>query len=129
MGTLAQSIKHTATLDDSEVYTMTLSTKTVTLSTGAVSNKTTQAVGTSAYEALSVGDVYTTNRYFVNIRNSDDTNYVLVNFSTSTAGSDFLQLEPGELAAFPVAGGVNVFLKAHTAACDVEVVVTGDATP
>lgn len=122
MGTLAQSIKHTATLDDSEVYTMTLSTKTVTLSTDAVAHKTTQAVGTS-YEALSVGDCDIAARYFVELRNSDDTNEVYVNFSTSTAGSDFLQLEPGELAAFAVKGGVNVFLKADTAACNVEVVV------
>lgn len=128
MATLAQSIKQTASLDSGESYTNTVSTKTVTLATtDGVGHHTQQEVGTS-YEALSVGDVTTSVKYFVTIRNLGDqadvpSGKLCVNFSTSTAGSDFLILDPGELAAFPVKASVNVFLKGDTVAVSADVVV------
>lgn len=122
MGTLAQSIKQTNTLDNGESYTNTISTKTITTTTDAPAHKTTQDVDTS-YEALSVGDVSTASRYSVTLRNASNAASLFVNLSTSTAGSDFQQLEPGELAAFPVKASVNVFLKASAADTPVEVVV------
>lgn len=130
MATLAQSIKQTASLDSGESYTNTVSTKTVTLTTtDGVGHHTQQEVGTS-YEALSVGDVTTSAKYFVTIRNLGDqadtpAGTLYVNLSTSTAGSDFLDLAPGELAAFPVKASVNVFLKGSVAVSADVVVVEG----
>lgn len=127
MATLAQSVKHTGTLDNGESYTNTISTKTVTLTAAGNANKTTQEVTTS-YLALQVGAVpiTATNDYFVTIRNTSGTDgvFLYINFSTSTAGSDFLVLDAGELAAFQVKGGVNVFVKGSVA-LDAEVVVIG----
>jgi|688.fasta_scaffold284464_3 hypothetical protein len=127
MATLAQSIKHTATLDNGEVYTNTVSTKTVTLTAGGNAHKTTQEVTTS-FLALQVGAVpiTATNDYFVTVRNTSNTDGVLlyINFSTSTAGSEFLVLDAGEHAGFPVKGGVNVFLRGSVA-LDAEVTVVG----
>jgi hypothetical protein len=124
MGTLAQSIKHTGTLDNGESYTNFVSAKLITTTTDAPAHKTTQDVDAS-YEPLSVGDVNIASRYAVALRNASAAATLYVNLSTSTAGSDFLQLAPGELAAFPVKGGVNVFLLGSAADTPVEVVVHG----
>jgi hypothetical protein len=76
-----------------------------------------QAIGT-AEEELDYGDV--TSIGFVGIRNMDDTNYVEVG---RTTGVYSIKLKAGEgfVARW---NGNTVFVKANTAACNVEYIVT-----
>jgi len=73
-----------------------------------------QAIGTSE-ESLSTGDLSTYGWLY--LRNLDDTNYVQVGFSTGVYG---IRLEAGEPALFRTEPAATVYLKANTAACDVQ---------
>lgn len=73
-----------------------------------------QAIGTSE-ETLSTGDLSTYGWLF--LRNLDDTNYVQLGFSTGVYGC---RLEAGECAMFRTEPAADMYLKANTAACDVQ---------
>jgi hypothetical protein len=73
-----------------------------------------QNIGTTE-ETLSVGDLTTYGWLY--LRNVDATNYVQVGFSTGVYG---IRLEPGEPAIFRTEPAATVYLKANTAACDVQ---------
>ena len=73
-----------------------------------------QAIGTSE-ESLSTGDLSTYGWLF--LRNLDTTNYVQVGFSTGVYG---IRLEAGEPALFRTEPAATVYLKANTAACNVQ---------
>lgn len=73
-----------------------------------------QNIGTSE-ETLSAGDLTTKGWLF--IRNLDGTNYVQVGFSTGVYG---IRLEAGEPAVFRTEPAATVYLKANTAACDIQ---------
>ena len=82
----------------------------------------TQLVGT-ARENLLVGDVSTSDRYVVVLRNLDATNYVEVETYDGVAYVIDNHLEPGEMCALVVPAGKLIHLKANTAACRVETFV------
>ena len=73
-----------------------------------------QAIGTTE-EQLAVGDLTTYGWLY--LRNLNATNYVQVGFSTGVYG---IRLEPGEPAIFRTEPAADVFLKANTAACNVQ---------
>ncbi len=73
-----------------------------------------QNIGTTE-ESLSTGDLTTYGWLF--LRNLDTSNYVQVGFSTGVYG---IRLEAGEFAAFRTDPAATVYLKASTAACDVQ---------
>lgn len=73
-----------------------------------------QAIGTSE-ETLSTGDLTTYGWLY--IRNLDATNYVQLGFSTGVYG---IRLEAGEPAMFRTEPAATVYLKADTAACNVQ---------
>ena len=73
-----------------------------------------QAIGTTE-ESLSTGDLTTYGWLF--IRNLDAANYVQLGFSTGVYGC---RLEAGEPAVFRTEPAGTIYLKADTAACDVQ---------
>jgi hypothetical protein len=73
-----------------------------------------QPIGTSE-ETLSSGDLTTEGWLFM--RNLDLTNYIQVGFSTGVYG---IRLEAGECAMFRAEPGATVYLKANTAACNLQ---------
>ena len=73
-----------------------------------------QAIGTSE-ETLSTGDMTTYGWLFV--RNLDATNYIQLGFSTGVYGC---RLEPGEPALFRAEPAATIYLKANTAACNLQ---------
>ena len=73
-----------------------------------------QNIGTSE-ESLDTGDLTTYGWLY--LKNLDDTNYVQVGFSTGVYG---IRLEAGEPALFRTEPAATVYLKANTAACDVQ---------
>ena len=73
-----------------------------------------QEIGTSE-ETLSSGDL--TNKGWLFLRNIDDTNYVQLGFATGVYGA---RLEPAEVAIFRTEPAATVYLKADTAACNVQ---------
>lgn len=73
-----------------------------------------QNIGTSE-ESLSTGDLTTYG--WIYLRNLDATNYVQAGFSTGVYG---IRLEAGEFATFRTEPAATVYLKANTAACDVQ---------
>lgn len=80
--------------------------------------KATQNVGTSE-ETLNVGDV--TNEGVVLMWNLDDTNFVEVGVAT---GVYFGELQPQKLPMLiPLKSGQTVYLKADTAACEIQYVL------
>jgi len=73
-----------------------------------------QNIGTTE-ESLSAGNL--TTKGWLYIRNLDDTNYVQLGFSTGVYGC---RLEAGEPALFRTEPAATIYLKANTAACDVQ---------
>lgn len=73
-----------------------------------------QNIGTSE-ETLSAGGLSTEGWLF--IRNLDTTNYVQLGFSTGVYGC---RLEAGEFALFRTEPSADIYLKANTAACNVQ---------
>lgn len=73
-----------------------------------------QNIGTTE-ESLSAGDLTTKGWLF--IRNLDATNYVQLGFSTGVYGC---RLEAGEPATFRTEPAATIYLKANTAACNVQ---------
>lgn len=74
-----------------------------------------QAIGTSE-ETLSAGDLGT--RGILQMRNLDDTNFVEWGFATGDYGG---RMEAGEIAGpFRTGGSQDIYLKADTAACNVQ---------
>ncbi len=93
----------------------TLSVSGATFDQAAVgASEGVQNIGTSE-ETLSVGDMTTYGWLY--IRNLDATNYVQLGFSTGVYGC---RLEASEPAMFRVEPAGTVYLKANTAACDVQ---------
>lgn len=78
-------------------------------------------IGTSEESVTSFGDVSTEGYCY--LRNLDDTNFVQVGFATTDYG---IRLEPGEYAWFRLEPSADLFLKADTAACVVEIAVIED---
>jgi len=76
-----------------------------------------QSVGTTE-ESLDKGDVVTIGK--IAVRNMDATNYIQVGHLT---GSYSIKLNPGEGFAGLTWGGSSVFVKANTAACNVEYLI------
>ena len=79
------------------------------------------SIGTSEESIGTFGDVTTEGLCY--IRNSDAANYVQIGFATGVYG---IRLEAGEVAMFRMEPAASLFLKANTAACNVEVFVAQD---
>ena len=73
-----------------------------------------QEIGTSE-ESLTDTNLVTKGWLF--IRNLDDTNYVQLGFSTGVYGC---RLEAGEFSLFRTEPSASIYLKANTAACNVQ---------
>lgn len=135
---MADSLTVTAKLTasfDGETYANTQTSSPVTLESGSDCGRVfTQAIGTS-WEAFDVGDIDTSKRYWLYVRNLDDTNFVTVAFKTAvtpTYGPDHV-LYPGESmvlpcepysTGYPIAGAT-----ADTAACNCQVVLSDAGDP
>jgi hypothetical protein len=79
----------------------------------------TQNISTTT-EALAIGDI--TNIGYVFVKNLDPTNYVQLGLNTPVADVDaMITLLPGEFAIFPTRIE-TIYAKAHTGACDVQVI-------
>jgi len=88
---------------------------------GIGSWKSVQNIGTSEESITSFGDVTTEGWCY--IRNLDTTNYVSWGPATTVYVG---RLEAGETACFRMEPSADLFLKADTAACEVEVFVAED---
>lgn len=121
--------------------TQQTSTKTQSMATALTKlHHTVQSVGTSE-ESVSVGDVDISNatgdQYLVLFYNRNATNYVEVSVKYAATPSYWVigVMRPGEPwgpARIPKLDGSSLgglFLKANTAACDVEVTVCEAGTP
>ena len=73
-----------------------------------------QNIGTSE-ETLGVGGLSTKGWIFM--RNLDATNYIEAGFATTVYG---IKLEAGECAMFRTGGSATIYLKANTAACNLQ---------
>jgi len=79
-----------------------------------------QNVGTTR-EAMVVGDVNTAKSYGVRLRNLDATNYVTIETYDGTNYVESGLMYPGEPhGPIRVPAGKTIYLKANTAACNVE---------
>ena len=79
-------------------------------------------IGTSEESIATFGDVSTEGWCYM--RNADATNYVQWGFSTGVYGG---RMEAGETAGpFRMEPGLTLYLKANTAACNVEIFVAED---
>lgn len=79
-----------------------------------------QNVGTSR-EAMVVGDVNTAKSYAVRLRNLDSDNYVTIETYDGTNYVESGLMYPGEPhGPIRVPAGKTIYLKANTAACNVE---------
>jgi len=83
---------------------------------------TVNEIGTSEESITDFGDLATTEYGQCVIRNLDATNYVQVGITTATY---FARIYPGDFAVIPLEDAVDLFLKANTAACNVEIQVWG----
>lgn len=87
--------------------------------TGAGVYHNTVSVGTAEESIATFGDI--TTEGLIYLRNLDTTNYVQWGFSTTVYGG---RMAPGMVAGpFQAEPGLELFLKANTAACLVEVFV------
>jgi hypothetical protein len=57
-------------------------------------------------------------RTFVYLKNMDSTNFITI--SLEAASTDFIVLEPGEFAFFPLKGGVGLHALSNTTTCILE---------
>jgi hypothetical protein len=89
--------------------------------TGIGAWKSVQNIGTSEESIGTFGDVTTEGWCYM--RNLDTTNYVQIGFSTAVYG---IRLEAGETAQFRCEPSLTMYLKANTAACEVEIFVAED---
>jgi len=89
--------------------------------TGAGYYHNVSSIGTSEESIGTFGDVSTEGWCY--IRNADATNYVQIGFATAVYG---IRLEAGEIAQFRCEPSLTLYLKANTAACNVEIFVAED---
>ena len=103
-------------------HTQTISPTAYTVDqTGIGAWHSVQNIGTSEESITSFGDV--TTEGWTYLRNLDTTNYVQIGFATTDYG---MRLEAGETACFRMEPAADLFLKANTAACEVEIFIAED---
>lgn len=75
----------------------------------------TQQIGTTEEQISWSSDIG--DEGWMVIRNLDPTNYVQVGFATGVYG---MRIYPGQFAVFPAEPGLSIYVKANTAACQVQ---------
>lgn len=120
-GTCALSVTVTSTHTDGEVFKNTISTKTITDDADNLpKHKTAMALSTS-YASIDIGDVDTTYKYNVTVRNTDAAIICYVSFNAST---DHIEIGPGEIYTFSPKGGITTSMKSASGTPTVELTIS-----
>jgi hypothetical protein len=120
-GTTRQSITMTTTQSDGEIFTNTITTKLITHDAESLpSIKTDQLLSTS-FVSIDYGDVDSSKKHIVTVRNMDSAITVYLSFNASTEQID---LAPGELFSSPIKGGITVSIKGASGTPYAHVVVS-----
>jgi hypothetical protein len=117
---MANELTHTVNLRLAKGnFSRTIQASNTVDQTGVGAFHDTRLITTSEVSVTAFGDVSTEGTVF--IRNLDATNYVQVGFATTDYA---MRLAAGRWASFPAEPGIELFLKANTASCYVEIFVS-----
>jgi hypothetical protein len=120
-GTIAFSVSVSATHTDGEVFANTIKTKTITDGAENLPKHKTVMALSNSYATIDLGDVSTTYKHNVTIRNTDASIICYVSFNAST---DHLEIGPGEIYTFTPKGGITTSVKSASGTPSIELLVS-----
>lgn len=117
---MANELTHTTSLRLSKGnLTRNINASATVNQTGVGAFWDTRTITTTESSIATFGDISTEGTVY--LRNLDANNYVQVGFSTGVYG---MRVAAGRWASFPAEPGLELFLKANTASCQVEIFVS-----